>query len=109
MNISARRPSGTEFLALSIDKSLENGSYPVIKIDLADYVSNSGDSAVDFLGFDAEIINETTVHFYFVNQRPPVDAEGRHIDATKIGANATIECNYLYLSVLLMLHQLNLL
>ncbi|KAF1968561.1 calcium-dependent phosphotriesterase [Bimuria novae-zelandiae CBS 107.79] len=91
VNVSARRTSGTDFLALSVDQQLENGSFPIQPIGLSGYISNSGDSSIDVLGFDAEITPENTVHFYLTNQRPPVDAQGNYIDASVIGANSTIE------------------
>jgi hypothetical protein len=91
LNVSARRASGTEFLALSIDEELPDGSFPYHPIKLDNYVSTTGDASIDILGFETEIIDEHTVHFYLTNQRPPVDAQGKHIDATKTGANATIE------------------
>lgn len=92
LNITARRSSGSDFFALSIDESLEDGSFPITKIDTSGYTSNHGDSSLDLLGFDAEIISEDVVHFYFVNQRPPIDAEGKIVtDARKTGANSTID------------------
>jgi hypothetical protein len=91
LNVSARREGGTEFLALSIDEELPDGSFPYHSIKLDNYVSSTGDASIDVLGFEAEIVDEQTVHFYLTNQRPPVDAQGKHTDATKTGANATIE------------------
>ncbi|KAF2450346.1 hypothetical protein P171DRAFT_439012 [Karstenula rhodostoma CBS 690.94] len=91
LNVSGRRAGGTEFLALSIDESLPDGSFPYFPLKLDNFISPTGDSSIDILGFDAEIVDKRTVHFYLINQRPPVDAQGRHIDATKLGANATIE------------------
>jgi len=55
------------------------------------YVGAAGDVSTDYLGFDGEIIDKETIHFYLVNQRPPVDSEMKYIDATKIGTNSTIE------------------
>ncbi|KAJ4354315.1 uncharacterized protein N0V89_006050 [Didymosphaeria variabile] len=91
VNVSARREGGTEFLALSIDSELPDGSFPIRAINLDNYVSPTGDSSVDILGFDAEVIDKSTVHFYLTNQRPPVDSQGKHIDATETGANATMD------------------
>ncbi|KAJ4288959.1 hypothetical protein N0V90_011301 [Kalmusia sp. IMI 367209] len=92
-NVSARRPSGTEFLALTIDSPDDDGSFNLRAIEPVGYVgaTGQGDASLDMLGFDGEVINEKTIHFYFVNQRPPVDAQFKHIDASKTGANATIE------------------
>lgn len=55
------------------------------------YVGAAGDQSLDFVGFDAEAIGPSTLHFYMINQRPPVDAELNYIDPSKIGANSTID------------------
>lgn len=103
LNITARRPSGSDFLALSIDEPLEDGSFPITKIDTSGYTSNHGDSSLDLLGFDAEIISEDVVHFYFVNQRPPIDAEGKIVtDARKTGANSTIDGKHSFLPMAML-------
>lgn len=46
---------------------------------------------LDLLGFDALILDEDTIQFYFVNQRPPVGPSNDIIDAFKTGDNSTIE------------------
>ena len=99
IEITARRPAGTDFLALSIDEPLQNDSFPIVNIGTSGYTSNHGDSSLDLLGFDAEIVSDDIVHFYFVNHRPPIDAEGKIVaDARKTGANSTIDGQYLFIS-----------
>ena len=51
----------------------------------------TNDESLDLLGFDAEIIDAATIHFYLINERPPVDVQFNPIDATKAGANFTID------------------
>jgi hypothetical protein len=55
------------------------------------YRGATGNSDLDLLGFDVHILDDNTMRFYFVNQRPPVGAFDNIIDATNIGANSTIE------------------
>jgi hypothetical protein len=55
------------------------------------YEGATGDSTLDTLGFDVEIIDAEMLRFWLVNLRPPVDANRKYLDATKIGANSTID------------------
>jgi len=91
LNQSSRRPGGSELIALDIDAPGADGLFNLRAIKPVDYVGATGDASLDLLGFDAEIVDTATVHFYLVNQRPPVDYQFNPIDATKTGANATIE------------------
>ena len=55
------------------------------------YTGANGDSSLDLLGFDAEILDGDTINFYFVNQRPPVGPFNNYIDASVVGTNSTID------------------
>jgi hypothetical protein len=89
LNVTGRRPSGSELLALDIDSDKELFGLRAIKP--IGYTGAAGDKSLDFVGFDVEIVDSTTLRFYMVNQRPPVDGEGKYLDASNIGSNATIE------------------
>jgi hypothetical protein len=55
------------------------------------YDGATGDGTLDLLGFDVEVVNATTLRFWLINQRPPVDTTRKILDAKKIGANSTID------------------
>lgn len=55
------------------------------------YEGATGDGTLDLLGFDVEIVDASTLRFWLINQRPPVDGNRKLIDAIKIGANSTID------------------
>lgn len=78
-------------MALDIDSPGPDGLYNMRSIQPVGYLGAAGDTSLDLVGFDAVVVDESTVHFYFVNQRPPVDAELKYLDASKTGANATID------------------
>jgi hypothetical protein len=61
------------------------------KIEPVGYDGATGDGTLDILGFDVEVIDASTLRFWLINQRPPVDAKRNYLDATKIGANSTID------------------
>jgi hypothetical protein len=90
LNASARRPEGSELVALDIDSPDDNGDFPLHVIKTTGYVGATGDKSLDFVGFDAQVTGEK-IHFYFVNQRPPVDTTRKLLEAGKIGSNATID------------------
>jgi hypothetical protein len=91
LNISGRRPGGSKLMALNIDSPGQDGLYGAHSIETANYEGATGDGTLDLVGFDAEIVNPTTLRFWLINQRPPVDENRKHLDATKIGANGTID------------------
>ncbi|KAF2193273.1 calcium-dependent phosphotriesterase [Zopfia rhizophila CBS 207.26] len=91
LNVSGRRPGGSELIALDIDSPGKDGLFGMRGIKPVGYDGAAGDGALDLVGFDAEVIDLSNIHFYLVNQRPPVDAERKYTDPTKTGANATID------------------
>ena len=90
-NVSGRRPGGGELIALEIDAPGEDGFFPFRALQKTGYVGADGGGDMDVAGFDAEMVDATTLRFYLVNLRPPVDAALQHTDAAKTGANSTIE------------------
>lgn len=55
------------------------------------YEGATGDSTLDLVGFDVDAGKKDVLEFWLVNHRPPVDAQKRYVDATKIGSNVSIE------------------
>ncbi|KAE9372007.1 calcium-dependent phosphotriesterase [Stipitochalara longipes BDJ] len=90
-NISGRRPGGSELMALNIDAPGTDGLFGMHSIKSVGYDGATGDRTLDLLGFDVENVDAATLRFWFVNHRPPVDANKNYLDATKVGANSTID------------------
>jgi len=61
------------------------------KIQQTSYENYPGDADLDLVGFDVEIVDISTLRFWLLNQRPPYDANGTMLDASKLGANTTID------------------
>jgi hypothetical protein len=93
LNSSGRRPGGSELIALDIDEPGVDGLYNLRAVKPIGYTGakGEGDSELDFLGFDAEILDGDTINFYIVNERPPIGPFNNIIDATVLGANSTID------------------
>ncbi|KAH8781894.1 serum paraoxonase/arylesterase-like protein [Hyaloscypha finlandica] len=91
LNVSGRRPGGSELMALNIDSPGTNGMFGIHGIEPVGYDGATGDGTLDLLGFDVEVVDAATLRFWLINHRPPVDANKKAIDATKVGANSTID------------------
>ena len=91
LNVTGRPFGASELIALDVDSPGDDGLFGMRSIKTEGYVGPAGDHALDFNGFDAEVLASGVTRFYFTNLRPPVDEEGKIIDARKTGANATIE------------------
>lgn len=91
MNATGRKPETSGLIALDIDYPGADGLFNLRQIKPAGYTGATGDDTLDFVGFDAQILDGDTIQFYFVNARPPVGAFNNIIDASKVGANFTIE------------------
>lgn len=91
LNVSGRRPGGSELMALNIDDAGADGFYGMRSIKPVGYDGATGDGTLDTLGFDVEVVDPATLRFWLVNHRPPVDADRKLLDATKVGANSTID------------------
>ncbi|CBX99215.1 hypothetical protein IAQ61_000670 [Plenodomus lingam] len=91
LNVTGRRPGGSELIALDIDYPGHDNLFNMRAIKPVGYTGATGDGTLDLLGFDAQILDGDTIQFYFVNQRPPIGPFNNVIDASKIGANSTIE------------------
>jgi hypothetical protein len=90
--VSGRTPNG-RFVALNIDSPGLDGNYGSSKLQITGkYLGAAGSQAIDPNGFDVEILPNNRLRFWMTNLRPPVDAiSGEFLDATNIGANATVE------------------
>lgn len=91
-NVSGRTTNG-RFVALSIDSPGSDGNYGAHRLQITgNYLGPAGSKAIDPNGFDVEILPNNRLRFWMTNLRPPVDAvSGEFLDATNIGANATVE------------------
>lgn len=76
---------------MDIDNPGADGLFNLRAIKPVGYTGATGDESFDINGFDAQILDENTIQFYIVNLRPPVGASRNLIDASKIGANHTID------------------
>ncbi|RDL41400.1 Uncharacterized protein BP5553_01379 [Venustampulla echinocandica] len=92
LNASGRTPNG-HFVALNIDSPGPDGNYGASRLQITgDYLGPAGSRAIDPNGFDVEILPNNRLRFWMTNVRPPVDAvSGEYLDATKVGANGTVE------------------
>jgi hypothetical protein len=90
-NISGRRPGGSELIALNIDSPGADGLFGLHSTKPVNYEGAVGDGTLDLVGFDVEVVDPETLRFWLINQRPPVDENRDYLDASQIGANATID------------------
>jgi hypothetical protein len=92
VNVTGRRPGGSELIALDIDNPGADGLFNFRAIKpTGNYKGATGNKDLDLLGFDALVLDDNTIQFYFVNQRPPVGPSYDIIDASKTGDNSTVE------------------
>lgn len=61
------------------------------KIAPTGYSGATGDGTLDLIGFDARVLNNEQRRIWLISQRPPVDDQGQYLDATKTGANTTVD------------------
>ncbi|KAF2268704.1 hypothetical protein CC78DRAFT_565188 [Lojkania enalia] len=90
-NASGRRPGGSEVMAVYIDKPRKDGLFKMHKISPTGYGSGPGEGRLDLTGFDVEVVDDYTLRFWLLNQRPPYSSSGQILDASKFGANTTID------------------
>ncbi|KAH7121299.1 hypothetical protein B0J11DRAFT_590347 [Dendryphion nanum] len=89
-NISGRRPQGSELIAIYIDEPRHDG-FRSQKLAPEGYSGAAGDGTLDLIGFDVQKISSSTLRFWLINQRPPVDTGGKYLDATRVGDNVTVD------------------
>lgn len=90
LDAAGRRPTGSQLIALDIDASAADVSKPFNLRSIAPTGSFGalGDAVLDTVGFTGELIDPSTIHFYFPNVAP---YHGTYFDAATLGANATVE------------------
>lgn len=76
---------------MNIDSPQKDGLFEMRGIKPKGYEGATGDGTLDTLGFDVEVIDASTLRFWLINLRPPVDSNKSYLDASKIGANSTID------------------
>ena len=93
MNAAGRQPGGSWVSVLDIDEPGADGLFGLRQMKVTGYRGAAGPSDVDLdlHGFDVEVIDNERLRFWLINHRPPVDENGIILDATKVGANSTIE------------------
>lgn len=88
LDVSGRRPTGSEIIAFDIDSIAPNGFFSMRSIRPVGAFGARGDAVLDTVGFTAEFVDDSTIRFYFPNVAP---YHGTYFDATELGANATLE------------------
>ena len=91
LNVSGRNPGGDYVSVLNIDDPGTDGLFGLHQLKPKGYAGAIGDGTLDLHGFDVEVVNSETLRFWMINHRPPVDANKKYLDATKAGANSTVE------------------
>jgi hypothetical protein len=77
---------------LKIDEPGEDGLFGLHKLDITErYKSATGGREIDVHGLDIEALENGLLRLWMINHRPPIDESGQPLDATKLGANSTIE------------------
>ncbi|MCJ1307933.1 hypothetical protein MMC25_001581 [Agyrium rufum] len=88
-----RRATGSVISVLDIDEPGQDGLFDLRQLELVGFTGTNGDGLLNTVGFDMEPKNKDSskLSLYVVNQRPPVDSDGSHLNAFRSGANGTIE------------------
>ena len=92
LNAAGRGP--TNYISvLNVDEPGTDGLFGLRQLKPTGFESASatGDGSMELHGFDAEVINDSTLRFWLINHRPPVSEVGMLLDAKKLGANSTVE------------------
>jgi len=77
---------------LNIDHPGDDGFYGLYELTISGtYASPTGGKDIDVLGVDIEAFGDGALRFLMINHRPYADESGNYLDATKIGANSTVE------------------
>lgn len=81
-----------KLVAIYIDEQKKDGTFPTEEIQTTGLGGRPWDGSLDDISsFSGEHENESTLRFWFVNHRFPVDSKGQSIDIKKYGANITID------------------
>lgn len=90
LNASGRALDGDYVSVLHIDEPGDDGLF-----GLSQLKPLGGEFAkkeiLGLHGFDVDVISDSELKLWLINHRAPVDADGKLLDATKLGANSTVE------------------
>ncbi|KAF7877156.1 hypothetical protein EAF04_000841 [Stromatinia cepivora] len=90
-NVS-KRTSEDHVSVLKIDEPEDDGFYGLHQLEIAGgYKGVDNHNSIDVHGFDIEFLPDSRLRFWMINHRPPVGESGNFLDATKLGANSTVE------------------
>ncbi|KAF1354291.1 calcium-dependent phosphotriesterase [Lizonia empirigonia] len=67
LDVSGRRPTGSEIVAFDIDSIAPNGFFSIRSIRPVGAFGARGDAVLDTVGFTAEPVVDSTIRFYFPN------------------------------------------
>lgn len=78
---------------LNVDERGAYGLYGLHELQIVgDYKGPEGGFEIDLHGFDVEVLKDGRLRFFMINHRPPMDfSTGKQLDASKVGANSTVE------------------
>ncbi|KAF7926666.1 uncharacterized protein EAE97_010175 [Botrytis byssoidea] len=77
---------------LKIDEPGEDGLYGLHTLEVSgEYQGVDSHKSIDVHGFDVEFLSDSRLRFWMINHRPAIDESGNFLDATKVGANSTVE------------------
>lgn len=77
---------------LNVDEPGEDGFYGLHQLEVTGgYRSAIGGKDLSVQGLDLEVISKDRLRFFIINLPPFVDPDGNLLDATKLGANSTVE------------------
>ncbi|KAF7959511.1 hypothetical protein EAE96_001127 [Botrytis aclada] len=77
---------------LKIDEPGEDGLYGLHTLEISGgYQGVDNHNSIDVHGFDVEFLPDSRLRFWMVNHRPAIGESGNFLDATKVGANSTVE------------------
>ena len=76
---------------LDIDAPGADGLFNLRQLKPVGYSGVAGDGSLRLHGFDAEAVDDNTLRFFLINHRTLADDTGERVDATKVGANSTLE------------------
>ena len=76
---------------LHIDEAGTDGLFGLHQMEIISYGGATGDGTLDTVGFDVEIMADSKLKVWIVNNRPPVNENKQYLDPVMVGANATVE------------------
>lgn len=91
LNASGRASDGDYVSILHIDEPGDDGLFGLSQLKPIRGKPVTVKEILGLHGFDAETINNSKLKLWLINHRAPVDVDNKLLDATKLGANSTVE------------------